>query len=224
MNQSLANTALHAITEYFSGPLGKLELVATLLLIVNVYLLGKQRLSNYWFGFAGVILFGFLFREFKLYSDMLLQWTFYAPLQIVGFVLWKYGRTLGADQAPPETDSMEVVLLPRRYWPVLIAVVMASAGALGWYMSANTDASFPYADALTTTMSVGASILMLKKILENWVLWIAMDLIAIPVYFLKGLYITSGLYVIFLALAVLGLFRWLKDFRTSKLPEVSSAG
>ncbi|MEL7313269.1 MAG: nicotinamide riboside transporter PnuC [Pseudomonadota bacterium] len=223
MNPSPAHTVLNAVAEYFSGPLGKLELVATLLVVVNVYLLGKQRLSNYWFGLAGVVLFGFLFREYKLYSDMLLQWLFYAPLQIVGFMLWKYSRTLGTDQAPTETDSMKVVLLPRRYWPVLIAVVATSAGALGWYMSENTDASFPYADALTTTMSIGASILMLKKILENWVLWIAMDVIAIPVYFLKGLYVTSGLYVVFLALAVLGLFRWLRDFRTDEARMASDA-
>ncbi|MFK7887715.1 MAG: nicotinamide riboside transporter PnuC, partial [Gammaproteobacteria bacterium] len=84
-----------AIASYFSGPLGKLELIATLFLVANVYLLGRQRLSNFVFGLAGVVLFGFLFQAYKLYSDMLLQWLFYAPLQIVGFIMWKYGRTLG---------------------------------------------------------------------------------------------------------------------------------
>ena len=215
---------LNALADYFAGPLGKLELVATVVLMINVYLLGQQRLSNYAFGFVGVVLFGFLFREFKLYSDMLLQWVFYAPLQIVGFVLWKYGRTLGADHRPAQLDSMSVVLLPKRFWPLLILLIAASTWMLGRYMAANTDASFPYADALTTTMSIAASILMLKKVLENWLLWITMDLIAIPVYFLKGLYVTAGLYVVFLALAVLGLVRWLADYRLRPLPLTPDAG
>ncbi|MEM9744180.1 MAG: nicotinamide riboside transporter PnuC [Pseudomonadota bacterium] len=213
---------LEAIADYFAGPLGKLELVATLLLMANVYLLGQQRLSNYWFGLAGVVLFGFLFREFKLYSDMLLQWVFYAPLQIVGFLLWKYGRTLGSETASVTPDSMAVVLLPLRFWPLLVIAIGAAAWALGAYMAANTDASFPYADALTTTMSVGASVLMLKKILENWVLWILLDLIAVPVYYLKGLYVTAGLYVVFLALAVLGFSRWYADYRNQSVATTSN--
>ncbi len=212
---------MNAIVDYFSGPLGKIELLATVLLMVNVYLLGKQRLSNYWFGLAGVLLFGYLFREYKLYSDMLLQWVFYAPLQIVGFVLWKYGRTLGAEAKSVQTNSMRVVLLPARFWPFLIVLVVASAAALGQYMASNTDASFPYADALTSTMSIAASVLMLKKIIENWILWIIMDLIAIPVYYLKELYVTAGLYVVFLALAVLGLLRWLKDYQAQTTGETT---
>lgn len=212
---------MNAIVDYFSGPLGKIELLATVLLMVNVYLLGKQRLSNYWFGLAGVLLFGYLFREYKLYSDMLLQWVFYAPLQIVGFVLWKYGRTLGAEAKSVQTNSMRVVLLPARFWPFLIVLVVASAAAIGQYMASNTDASFPYADALTSTMSIAASVLMLKKIIENWILWIIMDLIAIPVYYLKELYVTAGLYVVFLALAVLGLLRWLKDYQAQTTGETT---
>ncbi|MEM1434843.1 MAG: nicotinamide riboside transporter PnuC [Pseudomonadota bacterium] len=208
---------LQAVLVYFEGPLGRLELVATLLLMANVYLLGQQRLNNYLFGFAGVVLFGFLFRESKLYSDMLLQWAFFAPLQVVGFLLWKYGRTLGAEVAPEQTDSMRVVMLTPRYWPLIALLVIAATWALGGYMAHRTDASFPYADALTTTMSVAASILMLKKILENWVLWIAVDLVAVPVYYLKGLYVTAGLYVVFLALAVIGLVRWWTDYQQSRL-------
>lgn len=185
-----------------------------MLLIVNVFLLAREKLSNYLFGFAGVLLFGYLFRESQLYSDMLLQWLFYAPLQIVGFCLWKYGRTLGED--PPrvgEQDSMQVVMLTPRAWWLISALVLVAAALLGTLMARTTDASFPYADALTTSMSIGASILMLKKVLENWILWIAMDLIAIPIYFLKGLYVTSGLYVIFLALALYGLRHWYLSYQ-----------
>lgn len=214
---------LEAIVTYFSGSLGKLELVATILLIINVALLGRQRLSNFFFGLAGVILFGFLFEAYKLYSDMLLQWVFYAPLQIVGFVMWKYGRTLGSPTASAQLDSMQVVWLRPRAWPFLLLAIVVIAAALGGYMAHNTDASFPYADALTTSLSLVASVLMLKKIIENWVLWIIMDLIAIPIYFLKGLYVTSGLYVIFLVLAIMGLVQWVRDHHATAADPVADA-
>lgn len=200
------------IIQYFSGTLGMLELLATVLLIANVYLLAKQKLINYWFGLGGVLIFGYIFMEYQLYSDMLLQWVFYAPLQIVGFYVWKYGKTLGEDKSFGN-DSMKVVTLDwksRVGWVCLIVLVSLT---LGSFMAMNTDASFPYADALTTVMSVVASLLMLKKILENWVIWIAMDLIAIPIYYQKELYITSGLYIIFLCLASYGLFSWIKDMK-----------
>ncbi|MEM6640459.1 MAG: nicotinamide riboside transporter PnuC [Pseudomonadota bacterium] len=198
---------IQALLEYFSGPLGRLELAATVFLVVNVYLLGQQRLSNFAFGFVGVVLFGFLFHANRLYSDMLLQWLFYAPLQIIGFYLWKFGSTLGDG----DVSEMRVVWLDFQYWLLIAIAVCIAAAGLGYAMS-HTDASFPYADALTTTLSVMASLLMLKKIIENWVLWIVMDLIAIPIYVLKGLYVTAGLYVIFLGLSVIGLLRWSEDY------------
>lgn len=204
----------NAIIEYFSGPLGQLELLATVLLIANVYLLAKQKLINYWFGLAGVLIYGYLFREFQLYSDMLLQWVFYAPLQIFGFFMWKYGNTLGQTNDARGTDSMQIVRLYTKGIAITVIAIVAATGIIGTYMS-GTDASFPYADALTTSMSVAASVLLLKKILENWVIWIAMDLIAIPIYYMKGMYVTSGLYVIFLGLATYGLVTWIKDYRVA---------
>jgi nicotinamide mononucleotide transporter len=203
---------MNTIIEYFSGPLGQLELLATLLLIANVYLLAKQKLINYWFGLAGVLIYGYLFLQFQLYSDMLLQWVFYAPLQIVGYLMWKYGRTLGT-AASDGINSMKIVALNSTGRLYTVAAIGIFAAALGFIMATNTDASFPYIDALTTTMSVAASILLLKKIWENWIIWIAMDLIAIPLYYTKEMYVTSGLYVIFLGLATYGAITWYRDMK-----------
>ena len=205
---------MNMIIEYFSGPLGQIELVATILVIINVYLLAKQKLVNYAFGFVAVILFGYLFKEYQLYSDMLLQWVFYAPLQIVGFVMWKYGKTLGAE-TNDGNNTMKVVRLSGRQWMDIVFGIAVTSLAVGYLMDTYTDASFPYIDALTTMMSITASILMLKKILENWVIWIAMDLIAIPLYYQKELVVTSGLYVVFLGLATYGLVTWYKDMEAN---------
>lgn len=203
---------MEMIVQYFSGALGQLELLATVLLIINVALLAHQKLINYWFGLAGVLIFGYIFKEFKLYSDMLLQWMFYAPLQIVGWYMWKYGKTLG-ETVSEGVDSMKVVTFNLSGRLVTAASIAVSTLLLGTYMSTFTDASFPYIDALTTSMSVAASILMLKKIWENWIIWIAMDVIAIWVYYQKELFVTSGLYVVFLGLATYGAITWFKDMK-----------
>jgi nicotinamide mononucleotide transporter len=203
---------MELIIQYFSGPLGQLELLATILLITNVYLLAQQKLINYWFGFAGVIIMGYILYEFKLYSDAGLQWLFYAPLQIVGWYMWKYGKTLG-NVASDGLDTMKVVTISWQNRFFLALIILFSAFGLGWIMSTFTDAAVPYVDALTTTMSIAASLLMLKKIWENWIIWIMMDLIAIPLYFSRELYVVSGLYVIFLILATYGLIAWTKSMK-----------
>jgi len=203
------------IVNYFSGTLGQIELLATILLIINVTLLAHQKLINYWFGLAGVLLMGYVLFEFKLYSDAGLQWLFYAPLQIVGWYMWKYGKTLG-DVAADGIDSMRVVMVTNLDRAILVFGIIVSALVLGWGMSTFTDAAVPYIDALTTTMSIAASILMLKKIWENWVIWIAMDLIAIPLYYSRELYVVSGLYVVFLGLATYGLIKWSRDMKAQE--------
>jgi nicotinamide mononucleotide transporter len=205
-----------AIYQYFFGSaLGIWELIATAFLIGNVYLLGRQKLINYWFGLVGVLIFGYIFYAYQLYSDMLLQWVFYAPLQVVGWYMWKYGKTMGSSIEGPQ-DSMKVVTMSAQSRTWTVVGILGGAIAMGLYMASNTDASFPYADALTTTMSVAASILMLKKVLESWYVWLAVDLIAIPIYYQKELYVTSGLYVIFLGLATYGLITWTKDFNKNR--------
>jgi len=206
---------MDTIINYFSGPLGQIELLATVLLIANVYLLAKQKLINYWFGLAGVLVMGYVFMEVQLYSDMLLQWAFYAPLQIVGFVMWKYGKTLG-EVASDTLDSMKIVTIANTT-RILIAIgILFGAVLVGFIMSTFTDAAVPYVDALTTTMSIAASILLLKKVWENWIIWIAMDLIAIPLYYSRELYVISGLYVVFLGLATYGAVTWYNAMKTQE--------
>jgi nicotinamide mononucleotide transporter len=201
-----------SITDYFSGLAGQLELAATVLLIANVYLLAKQKLLNYAFGLVGVLVMGYVFMSAKLYSDMMLQWVFYAPLQIVGYVMWKYGKTLGG-VAKDTLDSMKIVTISTKARIVVGSVILVSAVLVGYIMSSFTDAAVPYVDALTTTMSIAASILLLKKIWENWIIWIAMDLIAIPLYYSRELYVISGLYIIFLGLATYGALTWYKELK-----------
>lgn len=204
------------IIEYFSGFYGVIELIATITLIINVYLITQQKLSNYIWGAIGVALFGYLFLSFKLYSDMLLQWIFYLPLQAYGYYVWKYKGQNGLDSLPVSKMNLSS-------FNGIISFIICATLLTGYYMSEYTDASFPYADALTTWLSIVASILLLWKYIENWIIWITMDAIAIFIYYSKELYVTSGLYVVFLCLAIYGLVTWIRETYISPKKEIEHA-
>lgn len=72
----------------------------------------------------------------------------------------------------------------------------------------------PLADAVTTALSLVATYGQCRKLLENWWIWIAADVIYIPLYAYKHLYLTTVLYVVFLTLSVIGLISWTRDYRT----------
>jgi nicotinamide mononucleotide transporter len=83
-------------------------------------------------------------------------------------------------------------------------------------MATRTDASFPYPDAFTTIFSLVAQWLMSLKKLESWYFWIAVDVVAIGVYYAKGLYLTTGLYSLFLLMAVIGLLKWRRSLLSTQ--------
>ncbi|NUN49347.1 MAG: nicotinamide mononucleotide transporter, partial [Candidatus Brocadiae bacterium] len=93
--------------------------------------------------------------------------------------------------------------------------VAAGAPAFGFSLARWTDAAFPYWDSLITVLSLAAQTALSRKWLDAWVLWIAVDAIAIPVYAARGLWFAAALYAVFLVMAVGGLGTWWKALHTA---------
>jgi nicotinamide mononucleotide transporter len=197
---------IETIIAYFAGPLGLVELFGTIFSAICVYLAIKHNMWTWFFGALGVILFGYLFLQFGLYSDAGLQILFFLPMQLIGFIMWR--------RAANKAENKSVVLSLTLVQFALIGIGILGAAGLNGYLIATltTGASFPYIDALTTWMSIAAQLLMIAKYRESWILWVAMDVIAIFVYYAKGLIVTSGLYVLFLVLATFGGIAWYRDY------------
>ncbi|EKD93350.1 MAG: hypothetical protein ACD_28C00163G0001 [uncultured bacterium] len=181
-----------------------IEIVATIFGLASVYFTVKQNIWCWPTGLVMVFLYIFIFYGAKLYSDALLQ-VIYIFMQIYGWYHWVYGDK--------ERKSLPVSRLSHqqsRLWG-LVAVV----GTAGWgyFMINNTDASFPYADAFIVVLSLIAQWFLARKILESWVLWIIVDVVAVYVYFSKELYPTSILYIVFFFLAIKGLLEWKTSFK-----------
>jgi nicotinamide mononucleotide transporter len=176
-----------------------LEWVAAGLGVINVALVVRRSIWNYPFGIAMVSLYFFVFLGEKLYSDVLLQ-AFFLVVQLYGWWNWLRSKA--------ETGEVVVLVMDwaaRARWLAGCAVATA---LWGWLMHRYTDASFPWWDAAVAMMSVAAQILMSRRYLENWMLWIAVDLAAIPLYAVKDLRPTVALYIVFLALSIAGLVHW----------------
>lgn len=186
-----------------------LELFAAALGVVNVWLVVRRSVWNYPFGLVMVTLYGFIFFEARLYSDTILQGYFFV-VQVFGWWYWLKGR--GNDGlVRPETMTHTGRL-------AAAAATLAGAAAGGWFFATYTNAAAPWLDAFIAAASVTAQYLMSIRKIENWVWWIAVDVVAIGVYFWKGLYPTTALYAIFLALSVAGLMGWMRQIEASRQP------
>jgi nicotinamide mononucleotide transporter len=178
------------------------EIIAALISLITIILVVRRSVWNYPFGLAGVLLYLPVFYSAKLYSDALLQVYFFI-MQGYGWWNWLHHR---------DTKGLALVETLALRWHLC---AWGSAGAvfvaLGYYMSRYTDAALPWWDASIAGLSVTAQILMSYRKLENWLFWIAANIIAIGVYFSKALYPTTILYAILLGLAMLGWRAWRKQ-------------
>jgi len=184
------------------------EWIAAALGLANIVLLVRRSVWNYPFGMAMVGLYAVVFFEARLYGESGLQVFFFAA-QAWGWALWVRAAKAGGD-GDSQVPVRWLGNLSRLVWT---AATAALALNLGWVMHRFTDASLPYADAAIAGASIAAQILLAFRRIENWILWIAIDIASIAVYIAKGLWPTAVLYAVFLGMSALGLREWIVAWR-----------
>lgn len=184
------------------------EIVATVFGLTCVWFTVRQNIWCWPTGLVQVVLYIFVFYEAKLYSDLILQFV-YIVLQFYGWYYWLHGDK--------QKTSLAVTRLPRRVVVFWAMAGICITGGWGYLMDKYSDAAVPYWDGFIAVVSLIAQWLLAKKKLESWMFWIAVDIVAIGVYFYKQLYFTTGLYIIFLFLAIIGFLEWHKAFKASSV-------
>ncbi len=187
-------------------PMVWLEVVATVLGIISVGLLVLQNIWCWPTGIVMVTLYIFIFYDARLYSDMGLQGA-YVVMQAYGWWHWLFGKR---EAGLAELPVSRITPLAASGW---IAVIALGIVGLGSVMGRYTDADLIYWDAATTVMSLVAQYLQARKVLECWLIWIAVDVLAVGIYLYKGLNVTTLLYTVFLGLATWGYLSWLRSYR-----------
>lgn len=179
--------------------MSSLELLAALLGAISVYLSVRQNIWSWPTAIVNVVVYAFVFYQAKLYADMGLQ-VIYAALSVYGWYEWLYG---GANRT-----ALHVTRTAPRLGAVLTLIALAGSAALGVFLRGATDAALPFMDSFLSSTSLVAQWMMTKKKLENWLVWIGVDVLYVGMFVFKHLYITAGLYAVFLALAVRGYIDW----------------
>ena len=189
------------IVDFIRQALGAraIEMIAALLGLANVGLLMRRSIWNYPFGLAMVAIYAFVFFGERLYSDAGLQ-VFFFVVQIYGWMQWAKSR---------DDDGLVVVKSLTRAAATSYA---CAAGliwlALGVSMMKFTNAAFPFWDSSIAALSIVAQVMLARRLIENWFVWIAVDLLAIGLFLVKALYPTAALYLVFLLMSVGGYLGW----------------
>lgn len=176
------------------------ELIAVVMTLVGIVLMIKQKISAWPVAIVGVLAYFVVFARARLYADAALQ-PIYVVQNLYGWWYWAHGGERGQGQAPIVVLSWR----SRLAWLAGTAItsLIVGAGLARW-----TNAVAPYADAALSTTSLAANWLLAKKVLENWWLWIAVNVGYVILFWKKHLLLSAGLYVVLLALATAGLIEW----------------
>lgn len=186
-------------------PVSYVELIGTLFGLFSVYFASKANILTWGTGIVNEIFLFILFFQVQLYADMFLQIYFFI-VTLYGWYKWNSKAVV--------TKISEIGFRNKMFLMVSILVGTLISGFLfsniHLYLPTyfKIQAAYPFADSFIMVSSIVASVLLAKKKIESWYLWIAIDLVCVVLYFNKGIFFLSIEYFIFLGLASYGLYHW----------------
>ena len=185
------------------------ELLGAGLGLINIVLLVRRSVWNFPAAMASVLLVGVTLFQARLYSESGLQ-AFFFVVNLAGWYQWR--RASHAQHAVP----VGWMRTPARIgWSLVTALLSVS---LGWAMHRFTNAALPFADSAVTGASIAAQLLLNNRKIENWVLWIGIDVVSVALYLNRELYFFAALYVVFLVMSAIGLRQWMRSVSASAAP------
>jgi nicotinamide mononucleotide transporter len=192
----------------YDAGMDPLELLGFVTGGVCVWLAARENIWNWPIGIANNIFYLIVFWRAGLYADSGLQ-IFYFAIAVYGWWMWAWGgkghRELPATRTPPKEVA------------VMAGVTLISGVVLYIGLRRFTNSTVPAGDAITTALSLTAQYMLGRKWFENWVVWIAADVIYVGLYFYKHLYWTALLYAIFIAMCVGGYRGWKRTMSEKSL-------
>ena len=177
------------------------EVIANAINATSVVLAARNSIHTWWTGIIGCVLFGILFFNAQLYADTTLQ-IFFIVTCVLGWLQWSRG--LDGEPTPIRRSGLDLLC-----GMVFVCVIVTLF--YGYLLHVYTDAFAPFLDSSVLAFSVLGQLLLMQRRIETWWCWIVVDLIAVPLFASRGLYLTSFLYAAFLVNACIGLRRWKRE-------------
>jgi nicotinamide mononucleotide transporter len=182
-----------------------LELVAIAFTLANVWLAVRENMWTWPTGIVSVVLYAIVFYQSRFYLNAGLQ-IIYFVLSVHGWYEWLHGGE--------NRTELHVRRTTRRQW-IGVSVAGAALSVALYYVSLAAGGSNPVADAVTTGFSIVGQWMLNEKLLENWVIWLAVDLIYVPMFAFGHRVPSAFLYAFFCVLCVKGLIDWRKSLASA---------
>lgn len=195
---TFASLALIAGSYFKLAPMSLVEVFGFISGALCVWLVAKDNIWNWPIGIVNAAFYIIVFFQAKLFADMSLQ-VLYIILGFLGWYMWLKG---GENKTKLNIRNVKV-----KESISLAVITVVSTYLMQRYLISIND-SAPFLDALTTVISLVAQYMLTKKYIENWYLWLTVDVIYVGLYLSRSLYLTSVLYAIFFAMCLVGLKEW----------------
>lgn len=185
-------------------------IVSSLTGVICVILTAKGKISCYVFGTINTVLYAYIAYKSQYYGDFILNAFYFLPLQFVGWSMWKKHMN--------SNNEVRAVELTRNKKIGLFALCLGAVGVLGFILK-SMGGSLPFVDATSTVLSVLAMYLSIKRYVEQWVLWIVVDVVTIIMWVVAMVQggndiATLIMWIAYLINAVYGYMQWKKLSQT----------
>lgn len=182
-----------------------LEIVGVVTAIFYVILATKGNKWCFVFGLISSSIYVYLTLVLKLYFDFGIN-LYYVVMSFYGWFAWSNKQ---------KGDSIAIITMSNNSFLGIGIVGIIISFILAWAATQFSDAALPYLDSFTTIFSIVATYLVVKKYIENWLIWVVVDLVSTGMYFYKELYLTSLLFLIYTLIALFGFLKWKKLLNTT---------
>jgi nicotinamide mononucleotide transporter len=171
---------------------------------ISYLLLAMCENSLCWYcAFFSTAIYVYIFGDVSLYMESALN-VYYMGMAVYGWLQWQKG---GANHS-----GVEIVRWTAKHHIICILVILIASVISGYLLSVNTDARLPYLDSFTTWASVLTTVMVARKVLENWLYWIVINSVSIYLYIDRDLDQTAAMFTLYLVLSVLGYVAWKKNY------------
>ena len=186
------------------------EAVAVVFAMAYLLLAVRENILCWFFALLSTAIYTVLFWDVSLLMESALN-VYYMAMAVYGWQQW----TRGGKSADGKPSSLEVQSMSSRQHVLVIVVIAVLTAASGYLLGEHSSAVWPYVDSFTTWASVITTYLVARKYLQNWLYWIVIDTVSIPLYIDRGLNLTALLFVAYVVIAVVGYFKWRDHFRNN---------
>lgn len=189
--------------------------------VIGLTYLFLEYKANVWLWPVGILMSLFyvvIFYHGKFYADAAV-YLYYIGANTYGLLKWSRSRRKGLSDDSAPADALVITHTPKRIIPKLVLAALVLWAVLYFILKQFTDSPLPAGDSFTTAFSIVAMWMLAQKYLEQWTLWVLVNVVSTILYFWKGLYPTGVLFIVYVVVAVLGYIKWKKMMEKPSLSE-----